>query len=154
MDAKIITPFLDAVAKVMPELGFQEVKRGRMSVGAGNKVTNLGVMVVVGLTHEYPGNIIYNLTEESAKQIASKMMMGMPVPIFDDMAESAISELGNMLAANAAMIFEGQGVKMDISPPTVISGESMLSTSASRQQIIIEMLIDAIPLEVNISIAC
>jgi chemotaxis protein CheX len=152
LDVANITPFLDSVAKVMPELGFQSVTRGRMSVAVTNKIASLGVMVIVGLAHQFRGNIVYNMSEASAKAIASKMMMGMPVPVFDAMAESAISELGNMLAANAAIIFEKQGAKMNISPPTLIAGESYASTSGKQQRIIVELLVDGLPLEVNIAV--
>jgi len=152
LDASKITPFLDAVVKVMPELGFRSVTRGRMSASVTNKIASLGVMVIVGLAHQFRGNIVYNMSEDSAKAIASKMMMGMPVPVFDSMAESAISELGNMLAANAATIFEGQGAKMNISPPTLIAGDSFASTAGNQQRIIVELFIDGLPLEVNISV--
>jgi chemotaxis protein CheX len=152
LDVAQITPFLDAVKKVMPELGFQKVTRGKMSVSVTNKIASLGVMVIVGLAHQFRGNIVYNMSEDSARIIASKMMMGMPVPVFDEMAESAISELGNMLAANAATIFSGQGARVDISPPTLIAGQSYASTTGNQQRIIIELLVDGMPLEVNISV--
>lgn len=152
MDVKVISPFLEAIAAVMPQLGFQTVERGRLSLGQGNKIDNLGVMVVVGLTHEIRGNIAYNMTVESAKTIASKMMMGMPVETFDPLAESAIAELGNMLTANAAMIFEKQGSQIDISPPTVITGNAS-ATTAAAQSLIVEVKIDGIPLIVNVSVA-
>ncbi|MDF2500075.1 MAG: putative chemotaxis phosphatase, CheX [Anaerosporomusa subterranea] len=152
MDVKSIAPFFDAILNVMPQLGFQNVARGRMSVADGNKIASHGVMVIVGLTHQLRGTIVYNMTEESAKRIASKMMMGMPVPDFDEMAESAISEMGNMLAANAAILFETQGAKIDISPPTLIVGDSYTSTSGNMRRIIVEVLVDKIPLEVNVSL--
>jgi chemotaxis protein CheX len=152
MDAKSISPFLEAIATVMPQLGFEKVERGRLSLDKTNKIENKGVMVVVGLTHQLRGNIAYNMTVESAKSIASKMMMGMPVETFDAMAESAIAELGNMLTANAAMIFEKQGSQIDISPPTVITGTAYASTTNS-QSLVVEVKVDGIPLIVNVSIA-
>jgi chemotaxis protein CheX len=153
MDVKNIAPFLDAVGEIMPQLGFQTVKRGRISAMNTPKIASLGVMVVIGLTNQLRGNIAYNMTEDAAKQIASKMMMGTPVPVFDAMAESAISELGNMLAANASMIFERQGQLIDISPPTLIAGDSAASVSSSPWRLSIEMLIDGIPLQVSIALA-
>lgn len=151
MDAKSISPFLEAVATVMPQLGFAKVERGRLSLNKTNKIENLGVMVVVGLTHQLRGNIAYNMTVDAAKCVASKMMMGMPVETFDAMAESAIAELGNMLTANAAMIFEKQGSQIDISPPTVITGTACAST-ASAQSLAVEVKIDGIPLVINVSV--
>ncbi len=48
--------------------------------------------------------------------------MGMPVTELDDMAMSAISELGNMIMGNAATIFSTKGIVIDITPPTVCRG--------------------------------
>lgn len=153
MDVKIIAPFFDAILNVMPQLGFQKVVRGRMSVSDSNAISSLGVMVIVGITHQLRGTIVYNMSEDSAKMIASKMMMGMPVVNFDMMAESAISEMGNMLAANAAMVFEQQGEKINISPPTLVVGDSHTSTSGNRRRIIVEVFVDEIPIEVNVSLS-
>ncbi len=150
MDAKAIEPFLAAINTVMPGLGFKSVKRGKITIGESNKIASRGVMVVIGLTHQIRGNIAYNMTVDAARKVASTMMMGMPVEAFDDMAESAIAELGNMLAANASMILERQGAKLDISPPTVITGESFANTVSNAQRINIEMFVDDIPMEVNV----
>ena len=151
MDVKYISPFVDAVAKVMPEIGFQNIRRGRLTVGEDNKINSLGVMVVVGITHEIKGNIAYNFTLEAAKKITSTMMMGMPVENFDQMAESALAELGNMLTARAAIIFEQNNIKIDISPPNVIVGQNCTSM-VSAKRIVVEMFADDIPMAVNIAI--
>lgn len=153
MDIKTITPFLDAIVQVMPQLGFKNVKRGQLSVSDSNKIANLGVMAVIGITHEIRGTIAYNMTEASAKKIVSQMMMGMAVPNFDEMAESAISELSNMLAAHASIAFEQQGAKIDISPPTLIVGNSDASAANNMQRIIIEVFIDDLLVEVHISVS-
>lgn len=44
------------------------------------------------------------------KEDCFTMMMGMPVIEFDDMAQSALSELSNMLTANAATSFAEMGI--------------------------------------------
>ncbi|MDR3562131.1 MAG: chemotaxis protein CheX [Negativicutes bacterium] len=153
MDVNSILPFLDAIVKIMPELGFQKVERGRLRVGTDNKIDSLGVMVIVGVTHQLRGNVAYNMTEESARAIASKMMMGMPVSTFDAMAESAISEMGNMLAANAGMLLEKKGIKVDISPPTLVTGIICAANPDNLQRLIVEVLIDGMPMEVHLSIS-
>ena len=151
MDAKQMAPFVDALANVMPQLGFQEVRRGGVRL-AEDCLTSQGVMVVIGLTDMLRGNIVYNFSIATARAIASTMMMGMPVPELDDMAQSAISELGNMLAANAGILMEGQGISMNISPPTLIVGESVQARMGSNKRLVVEMFIDNNPLEVDISV--
>ena len=53
--------------------------------------------------------------------IASTMMGGMPVAQFDELPQSAISELVNMVTANSAIRFEQLGMQVDISPPSLVS---------------------------------
>ena len=114
MDAKLVNPFVDAFVAVMPQMGFPEPKRVKMNVKTKNAVS-LGVAVIVGFTKQLRGNIVYNMSEDTAKYIASTMMMGMPVETFDEMAQSAISEMSNMLTANAATNLTGLGLDVDIS---------------------------------------
>ena len=74
MDVKQMAPFVDALANIMPQLGFQEVRRGALRL-AEDKLTSKGVMVVIGLTEMLRGNIVYNFTADTARAIASTMMM-------------------------------------------------------------------------------
>lgn len=57
--------------------------------------------------------------------------MGMPVSEFDDMARSAISELGNMVMGNAATILSNNNVMIDITPPTIITGTTTIESPDS-----------------------
>ena len=122
MDAKLVNPFVDAFTAVMPQIGFAEPKRTKMGVKAQNAVS-LGVSVIVGFTKQIRGNIVYNMSEDTAKFIASTMMMGMPIENFDDMAQSAISEMSNMLTATAATNLSGMGLEVDISTPSLSIGK-------------------------------
>ena len=56
-----------------------------------------------------------------ALEIVSKMVMA-PVTEIDAMGQSAISELGNMVAGNAATVFANNEVLIDITPPAYFLG--------------------------------
>lgn len=151
MDVKLINPFIEAVATIMPQLGFQTVSKGNIAVG-DKFVESKGVTVLLGLTDEIRGNVAYNMTEETAKKIASTMMMGMPVAEMDEMAQSAISEMTNMVTGNAAINFEKLGMKVDISPPSLIVGDSFRAKVSDTKYLKIELLIDSVVIEVNIGL--
>lgn len=136
----------------MPQLGFQNIERGRLAISSDPKISSQGVMVIVGLTDQIRGNVVYNMSVDSAKKIASTMMMGMPVETFDAMAESAISELGNMLAANAVTLFEARGTKTNISPPTLVVGDSSVSKIGNVNNLVVELKIDGIPIEIDVAL--
>ena len=82
MDAKLINPFVDAFTTVMPMLGFPEPTRAKLYT-ASTRVQSRGVSMLVGFTKQIRGNVVYNMSEDAAKFIASQMMMGMPVEVFD-----------------------------------------------------------------------
>lgn len=134
----------------MPQLGFQSIEKGEVSV-KGRNLENDGVVIVVGIVGEIKGNVVYCLELECAKKIASTMMMGMPVIEFDDMAQSALSELSNMLTANAATSFAEMGISLDISTPTLLYGEKISVKMNSDKVLCIELIADTIPIHVNIS---
>ena len=89
---------------------------------------------------------------EHAKSIASTMMMGMPVAEFDDMAQSAVSELANMLTATAATIFSNVGITVDISTPTMLYGNEVSVKMNASRVICVEMNAEQHPFHINISL--
>lgn len=151
MDGKIVKPFIDAVVSVLPLLGLTDVKQGNVTVKE-KLATTKDVTVLIGLSLELRGNVAYGLSDECAKNIASIMMGGMPVPLFDDMAQSAISELVNMVTANAATILENLGKKINISPPTLVTGENITVRISQVQTVTIEFVTGAGIIELNVGL--
>lgn len=150
MDVKYVNPFIEAFSIVMPQLGFTTIKKA--GIGArGKEIVSTGVIIVLGIIGEIKGNIVYVIDFESAKKIASTMMMGMPVPELDEMAQSALSELTNMLTANAATCFSNIGVTVDISTPTLLYGNQISVKMSSDKVLSVKLEADSIPMEVNIS---
>ena len=151
MDAKLVNPFIDAFTSVFPQMGFPAPVRKGMSLK--DKIANsLGVTVIVGFTKQLRGNVVYNMSEDTAKYIASTMMMGMPVPEFDAMAQSAISELSNMLTATAATNITGLGLEVDISTPSLTTGVDFQIRISSESFLFVEMDIGGHIIELNIAI--
>ncbi len=150
MDVKRVNPFIEAFSAVMPQLGFSEVKTGSLSVKS-KEIGCSGIVIVLGLLGDFKGNVAYIMETEAAKKIASVMMMGMPVEEIDEMAGSALSELSNMLTANAATCLDNIGVSIEISTPTLLEGENMSVQMSSDQVLCVELLADGIPLEINLA---
>lgn len=150
MDVKHVNPFLDSFLNIMPQLGVNNIKKGRLSV-KDKHIKSPGVVIIVGIIGDIRGNVIYTLSNETALSIASTMMMGMPVKELDEMAQSAISELSNMLTANAAINFESTGINIDISTPTLVYGE-FTANASSDKVLCVEMFVDELPFEINIAL--
>lgn len=150
MDVKHINPFIESFSNVMPQIGFNGTRIGKMSL-KGRDLIYSGVIVIVGIVGEIKGNVVYYIDLKCAKKIASTMMMGMDVDEIDEMSQSALSELTNMLTANAATKFYNLGIKIDISTPTLFYGNNITAKMSSNQVICIELFADENPIEINIA---
>jgi len=149
MDVNYINPILSSFANVLPQLGLANVRKKGISVKS-KFIESPGVVIIVGIVGDIRGNVIYGLTIEDAKKIASTMMMGMPVNEFDELAQSAISELTNMLTANVATNFSKDNININISTPTLVHGK-FTANATSDKVVCVEMDANGMTIEVNIS---
>lgn len=129
MKVEYINPFLKASVDVLRMMAQIEFTMGKPYLKT-SPFTAENLIIVVGITGEIRGQAVISMTNDMAKTIASCMMMGMPVPEMDEMAKSALSELGNMIMGNSATLLFNQGVNIDITPPTLMMGENMSISSA------------------------
>lgn len=149
MDVNHINPVLESFNVILPQLGLNDIKKNGISV-KGKYIKSKGVVIIIGIIGDVKGNIIYGMSVGTAKKIASIMMMGAPVDNFDELPQSAISELVNMLTANVAMNFSKDNINIDISTPTLIEGDFTASSNADKV-LCVEMSVDEMIIEVNIS---
>lgn len=121
IDVNTINPFLASAVSVIKTVSQIKSSIGKPIIKALD-FTSGSVLIVLGVTGELKGHVIFELEEDNAKLLASKMMMGYEVAQLDDMALSAISELGNMIMGNAATTFSANQKIIDITPPTIARG--------------------------------
>ena len=87
MNADFINPFLMSATKIMQEICQTEMKIGKPYVKT-TEFENKSVAVMIGITGELKGQVIMAFEFNKALDVASKMMMGMPVTALDDMSIS------------------------------------------------------------------
>lgn len=115
-----INPFLIAATKVLKDMVFIDTKVGKpftREAVFGDK----SLLIMVGVTGEMTGQVIISFENPVALDIASKMCM-MQLPEVNELAESALSELCNMILGNTATVFSTKGIVVDITPPTLCKG--------------------------------
>ncbi|MBP9562321.1 chemotaxis protein CheX [Acetoanaerobium noterae] len=151
MDVRLINPFIGAVTGIMPQIGFSNITRKGISLKE-KKFMVSGVVLTLGIVGDKKGNVVYSIDMDGAKKIASTMMMGMPVEELDDMSKSALSELSNMLTANASINFSNDGINVDISVPTMMYGEEIEINLQKDNIVCIDFDVDGIVLSVNVAL--
>ncbi len=151
MDARMFSPFIDTFFQVLPGVGIKKVERGRLTLKEKLSAAR-GVTALIGFSGGLRGNITMTMDEATAKKIASIMMMGSPVETLDEMAQSAISELANMISSNAMAIVGQNGFTMQVTPPTLITGEKISCIVSQVKSLNVEIYTEAGMIEINIGL--
>jgi chemotaxis protein CheX len=81
------------------------------------------------------------MSQQTADKVASTMI-GEQIKEFDQLAASAIGELGNMICGNALQYLHGSGYVCDITPPTIIRGTNVRVDTISIPAIVIPLVLD------------
>lgn len=130
LNAEHINPFLMAAKKVLQDVCFVEVNVQKPILREASFQED-DWTIIIGVTGEMRGQVLIGLGQGNACAIASKMCM-MEITSIDDFAESALSELGNMIMGNAATVFSSNGIGIDITPPTLSHGKVSFTNTYAK----------------------
>lgn len=129
MRVEFVDPFVRAAFSVLEMLIQDSPERGDLAI-RGTTFTSQQVTIMAGVNGDVEGTALYGISLITAQKIASAMI-GEDVARMDDMAWSAISELGNMITGNATRLLYEAGYECDITPPSVLRGADIrVSTRA------------------------
>lgn len=134
MKVEYINPFIKATTEVLKQIANVEFSVGRPYIKA-SPYTAKSLVIVVGITGEIRGQAVISMDMSVAMNVASAMMMGMPVAELDELSKSALSELGNMIMGNSATLLFNTGVNIDITPPTLMMADNLSISSGSMKTI-------------------
>lgn len=99
--------------------------------------TSEEVTVMIGVTGDVRGMVLLGMSEATALAIVSRMM-GEECTIFDELAQSGIAEMGNVITGLASQGLEAAGFTCTISPPALVAGGPgiIISTVNIRQFVV------------------
>ncbi|MBX3120082.1 MAG: chemotaxis protein CheX [Fimbriimonadaceae bacterium] len=151
MKVEYINPFAEACMNVMQQVIGLTPERGNLTARP-QMFTTQQVNVMCGVTGAVEGLVIYGLSSHTADKIAG-LMIGQPVQTFDQLAASAIAELGNMISGNSVAGLAAKGFVCDITPPTIIRGANVKISTLNIPAICIPLqLANVGTFEINISL--
>ncbi len=151
MKAEFIAPFAEATSAVAEMMMGTRPNRGQLSAKP-ELFTALPVNILCGVNGDLEGLVMYSMSKDTALAIAG-LMMGNSPRVFDQLVASAISELGNMITGNSSSIFAGQGVVCNITPPTLVRGNSIRISTFNTPTLVIPLIFDGVgTIEVNVSL--
>ncbi|WP_025689423.1 chemotaxis protein CheX [Paenibacillus zanthoxyli] len=142
MKAEVINPFLKSACVVIEQVIQVSPSAGNLGVKEIDLIDN-HIWIKIGMTGQISGDIVFGIAENVALRMVSAMMGGYPISEMDEMGQSAISELGNMISGNASTILSNQGVTVDITPPQVMKSENLVAF-LPRKALSIPLVMDGI----------
>jgi len=138
MNVEYINPFIEASQQVFQMMTGIKPTLGKVHL-KNSPYSGDSIAVIVGLSGKIRGQVIISLSIDTAKSVASIMMGGMMLEELNDMAKSAISELGNMIMGNTATILFSRGIGIEITPPSLLTGEKIIISSSGMKTICVPL---------------
>lgn len=150
MRVEYINPFLRASFGVLEAVLGKMPTKGELGMRP-SVFTSQQCNVITGVAGRIQGQVIYGMSLITADRIAS-VMIGQPIRTFDQLAASAIAELGNMITGNAMALLAEAGYVCDITPPTIVRGSNVKISTLNIPALIIPMTLDQGLLELTVSL--
>ncbi len=118
--AEFVNPFVAAAYDVLTAEMGEKPHKGTMRLENTHYTTD-DVTIIVGISGQVSGVVLYGMCNRTALSMA-KHMCGETIPIFNQFAESAIGELGNMISGRATAYLEENGYTCNLTPPSIVYG--------------------------------
>jgi len=128
MRVEYINPFVESAYSVLKEYFPDTIRRSEIYLKPA-AMSIMGVAAMVGLAGDVEGRVLFDMTKETALNIANAMGGSDDDGKFGEMAKSTIMELANWITAQAITKLHDVGFKFDLTPPTVFTGDNMVVSS-------------------------
>ena len=150
MKIQYINPFVTASFAVIESMLAIKVEKGNLAMRP-TLFTTHQCNILTGVTGSIHGQVIYGMTMATADKIAS-IMLGEPIRTFDQLAASAIAELGNMITGNASTLLTEAGFSCDITPPSIIRGTNLKMSTLDIPALVVPLCMEIGEIELTVSL--
>ena len=150
MRVEYINPFSEAAYNILSQVLSEDVKRGDLYLKS-TCMPVMGVAAIVGLAGDVEGRVIFDMTLDTALKIASAMNSE-ELAEFDELARATITELANLITAQAVTKLHDLGFKFDLTPPALFTGENMKISNNDIEALIVPMTAPQGKVEINVAI--
>ena len=150
MRVEYINPFSEAAYNILSQVLSEDIKRGDLYLKS-TCMPVMGVAAIVGLAGDVEGRVIFDMTLDTALKIASAMN-NEELSEFDELARATITELANLITAQAVTKLHNLGFKFDLTPPALFTGENMKISNNDIEALIVPMTAPQGKVEINVAI--
>ena len=149
--SKYYMPFADALVEVLQQFGVSDLSKSNLELKE-SLYMDYNVCLIIGITDDVQGNLGISMPQSTALNIASSAMGGMEVSQLDDISQSALSEISNMVAATATRKLSEMDKNADITPPTLVMGDDLTMVISQVNTLSLSMKSSTGDLQLNIGL--
>jgi chemotaxis protein CheX len=149
-NVKFMNPFVEAAAEVLAKEVSAKVERGTLSLQK-SAMTSDQITVLLSLVGQVQGVVLYGLSISTALSLVSKMM-GQEFNEFDNLAQSGIAELGNVITGCATVKLSKEGFAAEISPPTLVLGEGIQISTLDFPRVVVQLMTEMGDITVHLAL--
>lgn len=150
MRVEYINPFVESAYSIMKEVLNAEITRGDLYLKKSSQPV-MGVAAIVGLAGDVEGRVLIDMDEKTAIDISSAMN-GEVLTEMDELGKATITELANMITAQAVTKLHDLGFRFDLTPPAIITGQNMSVTDMNVEALIVPFELPQGKVEINVAI--
>jgi len=150
MRVEYINPFVEAAFNILKEVVDSDIKRGELYLKSTSQPV-LGVAAIVGLAGDVEGRVLFDMNQNTALGIAGQMN-GEELTEFDDLAKATITELANMITAQAVTKLHELGFTFDLTPPAIFTGDNMEVSDSGVEALIVPIELSQGKMEINVAV--
>jgi chemotaxis protein CheX len=151
MNVKFLSPFVEAAFAVLEaEAGIKTAQRGDLALQRSACTAN-DVTALISIVGQVQGIALYGLSQATALKIVSRIL-DQPFEEFDELAQSGIGELANVITGQAGKRLAEAGFEAKISPPTLILGKGTLISTFDFDRIQVPVLTDIGELQIHLAL--
>jgi|GEM_PF-20078 len=147
---EFINPFVKAAIDVLRSESGGDVERGKLRLETSPSSSH-DIAVMIGITGNAKGIVLYGMSLQTGKDIVSKMM-GQPCDEFDALAQSGIAEMGNVITGLASRGLSENGYQCNITPPTLIVGSNTTIGTLDIPRIALPLITSCGEVEIHLAL--
>lgn len=150
MNVKFLNPFITSAHDILRMEMHETVQRGELRLENGSYRTD-DATVIISLIGAVDGTVFYGMSKESAIQFAS-VLMGEKLYALDELVQSGIAELGNVITGQASMRLAEAGFESNISTPSLIIGRGASISTLAYPRLVVPLTTKIGSLTIHLSL--
>lgn len=140
MKIEFLNPFIVSAVEVLSKEVNTQVTRGQVGLKKGLFVSD-DVTVLISLVGQVQGTVLFRMSYETAKGLVSAIL-GQQFGQFDELAQSGIAELANVITGLSSTKLASAGYASIISVPMLIIGKGSRISTLNIDRIYVPLLTD------------